>query len=340
MDRKRLSASRIKVVQSCSWTYWCKYHLKLPEKGNDGARRGTICHAIFEYLGKGGKTHKAQLDKILKNEDAFASPQVKKKVEKMAKELGVDDDANMLQIKDMILVGLQYDFWGQNEGELKEAYSELVFDIDVKDGDLDYHIYGFLDKVFIYDNPKRILIRDFKTSKSVFTGKDYDDNQQNLLYRLAMYRKFGWDYDMDVEFLFLKFPMKNQDSKGVMRMPPVDRDEIEGYELFLTDIQKYLDNFDINDAMSHLAFYQKWPGKEDGFVGPLMCGFAKQKGQLKKDGTPMWHCPFKFDFEFVKIFDKNGKFVKSCFLDEFDEKMVPPHGRWEQEAYKGCPAYR
>ena len=46
-----LSASRIKTAQSCSWLYWCKYKLGLPEKGNDGARRGSICHLIFEVLG-------------------------------------------------------------------------------------------------------------------------------------------------------------------------------------------------------------------------------------------------------------------------------------------------
>ena len=42
-----LSASRIKTAQSCSWLYWCKYKLKLPDTSNDGARRGSICHLIF-----------------------------------------------------------------------------------------------------------------------------------------------------------------------------------------------------------------------------------------------------------------------------------------------------
>ena len=33
----KLSASRIKTAQSCSWLYYCKYKLKLPDKGNDGS---------------------------------------------------------------------------------------------------------------------------------------------------------------------------------------------------------------------------------------------------------------------------------------------------------------
>ena len=50
-ENKPLSASRIKTLQTCSWQYWCKYHLKLPDKSNHGSLRGTICHAIFENLG-------------------------------------------------------------------------------------------------------------------------------------------------------------------------------------------------------------------------------------------------------------------------------------------------
>ena len=47
-----LSASRIKTAQGCSWLYWCKYKLKLPDASNDGAKRGSICHLIFELLGE------------------------------------------------------------------------------------------------------------------------------------------------------------------------------------------------------------------------------------------------------------------------------------------------
>ena len=53
MSKKKtvyLSASRIKTLESCSWLYWGKYHLHLPDTGNDGAARGTVCHWIFELL--------------------------------------------------------------------------------------------------------------------------------------------------------------------------------------------------------------------------------------------------------------------------------------------------
>ena len=71
-----LSASRLKTVKMCSWLYWCKYHERLPDKSNDGASRGTVCHLIFECLGKPSRQH--YYDAILKNNDAFAVPSIKK----------------------------------------------------------------------------------------------------------------------------------------------------------------------------------------------------------------------------------------------------------------------
>ena len=49
--KNSLSASRIKTLQSCSWMYYAKYIIGIPDKGNDGSSRGTVCHLIFEVLG-------------------------------------------------------------------------------------------------------------------------------------------------------------------------------------------------------------------------------------------------------------------------------------------------
>lgn len=53
MNKKvRLSASRIGTAKKCSWVYWSKYVNKIPDSSNTGASRGSVCHNIFEYLGK------------------------------------------------------------------------------------------------------------------------------------------------------------------------------------------------------------------------------------------------------------------------------------------------
>ena len=59
-----LSASRLKTLETCSWSYWCNYHLKLPQKQNEGALRGTVCHLVFEMLVK--KKHKKHYTLITK----------------------------------------------------------------------------------------------------------------------------------------------------------------------------------------------------------------------------------------------------------------------------------
>ena len=65
----RLSASRISTLKKCSWTYWVKYVLKLPDTTNAGASRGWICHLIFEILGN--PRHKKVYDRLLVSKDIF-----------------------------------------------------------------------------------------------------------------------------------------------------------------------------------------------------------------------------------------------------------------------------
>ena len=72
--KKILSASRLKTLETCSWSYWCNYHLKLPQKQNEGAQRGTVCHLAFEMLVK--PKHKKHYNKIVKGNSIEASPAV------------------------------------------------------------------------------------------------------------------------------------------------------------------------------------------------------------------------------------------------------------------------
>ena len=95
-----LSASRIKTAQSCSWLYWCKYKLGLPEKSNDGARRGSICHLVFEVLGV--PKRKKYFNKIIKTQDVFSVPSIRRLIFKHAEKEGVDDTENIEMMKEMI----------------------------------------------------------------------------------------------------------------------------------------------------------------------------------------------------------------------------------------------
>ena len=82
--KETLSASKIKTLKSCSWQYWCKYILKLPDKTNSGALIGDTVHIILECLGSA--RHKSHYNKIVKNKDIFASKAIKRMVHKQASE--------------------------------------------------------------------------------------------------------------------------------------------------------------------------------------------------------------------------------------------------------------
>jgi hypothetical protein len=332
-----LSASRIKTAQSCSWLYWCKYKLNLPDKSNDGAKRGSICHLIFELLGE--KKRKKYYNKIIKAQDIFAVPSIKRLVMKHAVRDEVDDLENIQLIKEMTYNGLTYDFFGGDLGKPTKEYSEKDFEIVKNDGEISYKIRGFIDKLFLYKNKKFALIRDFKTSKSVFKGKDATDNLQDLMYSLAVKNLFPEYSERVSEFLFLKFDLDNQSSNsGLMQMKPLDDEELYGFELQLTELQKYLDNFSRKHAESNFAAYKGFPN-DGSFTGKLLCGFAKQKGELKIDGNPKWHCSMKFDFFYYHVKNKNGDIIASYFEEDFTEDLVPDGCTYEIKYYEGCPAH-
>ena len=121
-------------------------------------------------------------------------------------------------------------------------------------------------------------------------------------------------------------------------MKPLDNEELYGFEMQLSEIQRYLDNFSKKHAKSSYAAYKGFPS-DGSFSGKLLCGFAKKKGELKLDGTPKWHCPMKFDFFYYKVFDEKGDLHSSVFEEDFDEKSLPENFTYEIKYYEGCPAH-
>ena len=334
-SKVKLSASRLKTAKTCSWLYWSKYHLKLPDKSNDGASRGSICHLLFECFGN--KRHKATYRKIIKSQDIFASPAVERLVRKHAVALSIDDDENIQMVKDMTLAGLEYDFFGSKRGSLAEAHSEYEFDLHIKDEEKDYCIKGFIDKLFLYKKNGSAIIRDFKTSKQVFKGEEETKNLQDYIYSLAVRHMFPEFKNRRSEFLFLKFDL---DAEGTMKMKKISDSKLDKFELELTKSQAYLDNFSLRQAKAAYAADKPRP-KDGSFGGQIVCGFAKYRGQLKKDGNPMWHCAYKFPFDYYGLFDDSDKLVSTAFPEEYHVLISKRKKDYtiKKMHYSGCPRW-
>jgi len=349
MNNKKvfLSASRIKTAQQCSWLYWCKYILKLPDSSNDGASKGWICHLVFEVLGK--KRRKKHFDKIIKNQSIWSVESIKKMVHNHAKKLNVFDNENLEDIDKMVVNGLNYDFFGKDYGEMDESFSEKEFNIEVNEGDKKYNMRGFIDKLFLYSDGSAI-IRDFKSSKQKFKGKEITDNMQDLMYCLAI-KKLYPKYKSISEFLFLKFELEKdmlgQSGAGVIKMDKISDDMLEGLEYELSGMQSYLENFSKTNATSSFASNQGYP-KDGTFGGPLSCGkdgFKMSKGEpvLDKSGKPIkaFICQFRKPMDYYVLLDEDGKIKKSVFegKQESLNELKKSKDTIEKRHYEGCPAW-
>ena len=345
----KLSASRIKVAQTCSWQYWARYVLKLPDKSNDGAKRGSICHLVFECLGN--PRHKNHYLKILKNKNIFASEAVRKLVMKHAIREKVDDQENVSLIKDMTLNGLRYDFFGKDETKPTKAISEKEFNIKIDEDGKKYAIRGFIDKLFLYKRKSLAIIRDFKSSKQVFKGKEITNNLQDLMYCLAVKHLYPDYLKRYSEFVFLKFDlskdMLGKTGKGLLKMTQISEEELEGFEYELTEIQKYLDDFNIACAKSSYAADQDYP-KDGTFGGPLVCGkegYKKRRGEflLDSQGSKIesYICSVRKPMEYYVLLDKDGKILASSF--KADKKKLQNKKQKGQKIelrkYAGCPRW-
>jgi len=344
-EHVRLSASRISTAKKCSWVYWSKYANKIPDSSNTGASRGSVCHNIFEYLGK--DRHKKHFDSALESGTTNSSKALSKliKIQASKQDPPVDNESDLDLMDKFIINGLNYDFYGDSDKKPYKAISEKVFDLEIEEEGKSYHVYGFIDKLFLYDKGRKAIVRDFKTSKKVYVGSEIDDNLQNLIYCLAVKKMYPKCKEVKTEFLFLNFDLSSDllgdKGQGVLEMDIMSDEEVEGFEHQLTEIQEYLDNFDRQDAEANLAANQPYP-EDKTFSGPISCGFASYPGQLKKDGTPMWHCNYKFPFDYWALKDSGGKIISTA-KEEDKDQLVPDESKGEfldKLSYKGCPKFR
>ena len=309
---KYLSASRIKTLEGCSWVYWAKYHLNLPDKTNSGAERGTLCHLIFELLLK--PRHKKHFDGIMKSESITGSPAVTKlaidhmKKFESNKVKGEMEQENYDLVDKMIVVGLQSDFFGEG-GHIEKPEQEF----DITNDDPEYRIKGFIDKPVEYRGKKEVKIVDYKSSKAKFRGEDLKSNVQAIMYSLAA-KKIWPGFKPTVEFLFLRFP------RAPFQQLQFSDSILGGFQYFLGYMYKMISNFDEDNAKSNFASKSR--------THRWLCG-KTQKGK--------WICPFRKPSKFYALLDKKGNIVKTSY----EKDLHPKKGqKVVEKIYDGCPEWK
>jgi hypothetical protein len=318
-ESNTLSASKVKTLENCSWSFWCNYHLKLPQEAVIGTKKGSVCHWMFEVLLN--KRHQRKVAKAVQDDTLFNSPSLIYLLKKFIKRIKLPSHDSIIQhIDQMIIVGLKSDFYVSGGTLVSPEYK-----FDIKNPL--FRIKGFIDKPVI--KGKVIYIDDFKSAKQKFKGEDEESNMQALFYSYAA-RKIWPSLTPIVRFIFLQYP------DDPMMVVKFNDNVLKGFELYLAEAQKRVNVFNEFTAKSAFAFDVK--PYDGGFNGKLLCGFATYPNQLKKDGTKMWHCPYKFPFSYYAI-KKGEKVIKTAF----EEADLPPLQEGETKeflVYSGCPKHR
>jgi hypothetical protein len=347
------SASKVKTALGCSWKYYSSYLLHIPSRSNNGAKVGGNVHIILECLAVDKR--KALVQKILEAKDIFVSQSIRHLTYKLARKNDTDTPENIEKVKDFVLNGLSYDFYGNLRENLAHSYTEKDFLFEEPEK---YKIRGFIDRLFLYEDG-HALIRDYKTSKETYRGSDIKDPLQANFYAKAVRKMSDAGIippvkTISCEFLFLKFDCslesewatgeyqgkvtkKQYHNGGGKITVNFTEEEIDGFDYELEDYQQYLESFDEEKATENFAVDQGMPS-DDSFSGKLLCGFGTYAGQLKKDGTLMFSCEARHPFPYYYI-EKDGQWIASCFIDE-REKLLTKYPievyLWTEKFYSGC----
>jgi hypothetical protein len=162
-----------------------------------------------------------------------------------------------------------------------------------------------------------------------YSGEDKDSGIQALMYSLAC-KKLWPDYRPKLRFIFLQYP------NDPIQYAEFSDDVLRGFEYYLANTQEKLENFTEKDAMLNFAADQPIPSGGE-FGGRLQCGFAAKEGELKKDGTLKWKCPFKLAYDYY-IVKEGEKVIKSCLKKE--EISLKEGQSIEVKHFLGCPRFR
>lgn len=345
---KKLSPSRVDAKNTCSWSYWCNYHLKLPNFENDGSRRGSIIHDLYECFTKHKVRHFSKFSRILENEDSFSDPVVARFLKWKANKVGLilekkvvnKNKTALISNKDflnsMILSGMRNDFYNE---ETEEEYAELLQDLRVVDKDkgIDFAVKGLIDKVRVFrdDNDKiiKIEIIDYKSNKQKFDQAKMGFNMQGAVYQMFAKNLYPDVEDISMKFIFLQF-----DKNPSVEVPKIPDEVLDGIKVYLNEVYKQINNFSEIDAKKNF-------GKFNG--NHYLCGkngykFIYDPKTRKKTPTdePHWKCPYKDAFDYYSVVDSSGKIIKS-YQDGEEIHFNPEKGEViKKMKYLGCPAFK
>lgn len=320
----KLSASRISCLDSCSMTYYIRYHLRIPDTTNRGSERGDICHLIFEVLGNPRHFNK-YIKKIIKNNSILKIKSIKKLIEKRAQShkldlnLLVEPVSKKLEatdtltcIDEMIMVGINTDFINLNNKELIKA--ELAFDIINENPR--YRLVGYVDRLFKEGNDT-ISFSDFKSSKVKKNEKKLHEDIQALSYLCAARKLYPEYKKRKARFIMLRFP-----DKPIQEVNEPSEDTLDGFEYHLEELSEFMRNFTFEDAQ------RKTQAPLNRMRGGGLC-FSARTGH---------RCSYLDPFDYWELIDQNNNLIKT--VRDGARLKDKENCKWTKKHFQGCSMWK
>lgn len=250
-----ISASKISDLDRCTYLFYCKHVLGLPDSTHWKTRVGSALHNVIEYVLK--PKRRAILDKILANGFQFAAfPSIDRYCRMWAARYKLDlwDHQNVEEMLQLTFVTLAPYL---KEGEF---VSEQRFEIDLGDGAT---ASGYVDIAAIGPD-KRII--DMKTKGQKFTKKELAANMQAIIYQMWYYETYGELVSTD--FILTRFPpTKRQPKNHLQSVLPATPTQIAGLKYYLKELYGVMNSFGIREA--HGSFCT------DTFFCDKLCSFRR-----------------------------------------------------------------
>lgn len=327
IPKVRLSPSRLKTYDSCSYLYYAKYLEKVPDASNSGAAIGTAVHDTCEILFNKAKWW-SFVEGIIKSR--VIPDSVRRYMKISLTKSGFFSAENLAKAEKFLLVALDNDFWMEGAKIVKQPEEE--FEIGEE-----YKIKGFLDKYAIYQDATGeyyAIIYDYKSQKNRFLESEIEFNIQAYAYLLYVKKRHPEINILksSVKFILLAFP-----EDPIQEFKITFEGQLSGFEKFLKFKQQEVDEFNKDSRLENAAKNQPYPEKDGGFKGPIMCGRARFPGQMSAKGDKeLYFCKYKFPFEYYVSIDKDGKIKETSRapIKESDGLKV------ETRQYMGCEAFK
>ena len=173
-----LSASKIATLNKCSWSFYAKYILKLPDESNDGARRGSVTHEVLEYLAK--PENREFAEEVVADGDPRNFPLIVDMVAEEAVKNDLYGDENIEMVYNFIANAFRWDFF-------VDGYDIVGIERFFKIEEPDYKALGYID--VDAEKGDESLVKDYKTSKAKKTKKEIQFDVQAYMYALAAYKR-------------------------------------------------------------------------------------------------------------------------------------------------------